>query len=344
MELLVKVVIWKVQTTNAFNTWWEEGVDERIEKLRKALTQGWQEVDQLDQTFPLDLSRDTDVLDHARPLYVFAAPEWLFRRGKDPNQTFGLDERDKFERALPTLSSGQAEGINQGRRVLLVPGTVHWRCPRSGAEDNVRGSVAAYEEKKRMKAKTVQPRAGAVVKDITDRVLPAPQDKKNFGYNQALIYYQGELRKVVQKEVDAGDFGSVDATTVLVPGLGSGAFSLKDLGLKVGVAICYDHKRIMEYGKEVDLYLLLSASQSLEPEKVGARKGGLMVHADGGMYSCRIHQLPVDDKTLQERKKNAWATNYVGRTSFRKPPPGYPGTTDFAVGRALVTVGTPTVV
>src|SRR5262249_26109288 len=134
------------------------------------------------------------------------------------------------------------------------------------------------------------------------RPLPAPvvarqedygkqaREREYHGHNQALVYFNGKARKTISKSLDRGDFanylcGDDGARIGLVPGIGAGTFSIEvgdDKGkLKVGVSICADKNRLVDYQKFVNVFILVACSVGSPPtpEKI-VKEGGLFIYSD----------------------------------------------------------------
>jgi hypothetical protein len=152
-----------------------------------------------------------------------------------------------------------------------------------------------------------------------------------FGFNEALIFYNGGLRKTVAKSKEAGDFsnsGSPPRIT-LTPGVGAGTFSLtcKEAVLKVGVSICADHSRVAEYEKSVDLLFLLSNTIHASIVKPGiVRRGGLMVYSDG-VEQNQIIKGPSLSPENDRLKEEVWLAERASENG------------QMLAARCLITVG-----
>lgn len=129
-----------------------------------------------------------------------------------------------------------------------------------------------------------------------------------FGFNEALVFYNGGLRKTVAKSTEGGDFFLTQNRVKLIPGMGAGTFflDLNQAKLKVGVSICVDYGRIAEYEKTVDLLFLLSNTISAEIVEPGTIKhGGVMIHSDGS-ESNQVIQESSPSEEISKLKKRVW--------------------------------------
>jgi hypothetical protein len=230
-----------------------------------------------------------------RPLYVFVAPEWFFRAQSDVFQFsqgkyYQQEHRDQFAALFKGLST------KDGADVLLVGGSMLWIEPRNRqAAEALRRDTKEYKRRTGAKFAQAGPTKTRPETRLTEEKLVAAERKKLYhgtppqtwlGYNEALVYFNGVERKRVLKSANASDFDisgrdPVTAHVGMVYGLGAGMFHLPIGGQKfaVAVAICKDHSRVLNYGKLVDLYILLSCSVDMQRLKY-VKDGGLIVHAD----------------------------------------------------------------
>jgi hypothetical protein len=234
-----------------------------------------------------------------KPLYVFVAPEWLFKVTDHPlrfdaSDFYTKQHREKYANLLTGLS------VRGDAHVLLVAGTMLWieertteavKALREGTEAYEKRTQAKYEDAGKPRAEN-RLKQEEKVKETRQQVIQGTGKMNYLGYNEALVFFDGVQRKSVLKAWNANDFeicggpDSVAKYVGMVHGLGAGVFHLPIGGgrLAVGVAICFDHSRVRKYDKVVDLYLLASCSQDLSGKKY-VKDGGLIVHADCDCYT-----------------------------------------------------------
>jgi hypothetical protein len=226
----------------------ESDILERLMRLTEPVNNGWQAVDELDSKNRIRSELATKIANLQRPLYIFAAPEYLFRKkmsdwldqGSWEEQFYTAEDKKVYVRTLEGMSKARICGD-----VLFAVGTFFWAAPAASAEPLVGELKKKYTERLATKWATKRP------EHATTRLAETEQtNSEYFGFNQALVFYNGGLRKTVAKAKDAGDFdlGGTQSKVKRIPGMGAGTFSL-DAGqakLKVGVSICADHNRIAE--------------------------------------------------------------------------------------------------
>jgi hypothetical protein len=322
---------WRGKTTSLHGV---KSVEERLLQLSEAVRVAWVKLDELARQHPLPPGVGGEIVNRDRPLFVFSAPEWLFRKTTDWVGVSDDDEdwlerfyhkadRDAYCRAMEGLSkpTGQAD-------VLMVAGTFHWVGQNSNPQvaELVAARVKKYEDKLQGKWKAkAPPETAKVTEKLNALKTPA---KPIYGFNEALVYFNGGLRKTVSKSSDAGDFRNPAIS--FMPGLGAGTFSLAVGGhqMKVGVSICVDATRIAEYQKDVDLLLLVSNTVSPKVVTKGTvRPGGLMVYSDGIESNQIIPGPALEKDAIDKMKEGVRNSSEAGDAN------------SIQVGCALVTVG-----
>jgi hypothetical protein len=291
----------------------DDAFEPRARRLKELVQAGFAQLDTFRSKQPAPSSTD-GVVNADRPLYVLAAPEWLFRVRRsqfgafDPNEYFAESHRQRYIELLTSLSARRAEDV------LLVGGSILWIRPLDEkAREALGASTESYRKAKDAKYGTPEKARSekrlekeAAVFDARKAVVEGKVQKRFLGYNEAFAFFNGSQKKSVLKSWNAGDFDpfgaeSADKHVEMVHGLGAGSFSL-DIGggkLKVAVAICFDHSRPLNYGKTVDLYILVSCSQDLSEKKKYVRGGGLILHSDcrgGGARAGDANASVVEDE------------------------------------------------
>ena len=272
----------------------DEAYEARAKRLQELVQTGFAKLDTFRAQNPIASAAQGGVVNAAKPLYVFAAPEWLFRVRRSQfkwaeGEYFRATHRQKYRELLGALSSrGDAD-------VLIVAGSMLWMQPLDHAarsqladatEQYVKAKDAKYGTPEHVRPAARVKRETAVLSE-RKAIVEGPVTKEWLGYNEAFAYFNGAERKSVLKSFNSSDFdvggGDTPAKHVaMVYGLGAGSFSL-DMGggkLKAALAICFDHSRPLDYGKSVDLYILVSCSQNLASGKKYVKDGGLILHSD----------------------------------------------------------------
>lgn len=288
----------------------DEAYEARATRLRDLVQSGFAKLDILRAKEQI---ASDGVVNAARPLYVFAAPEWLFRVKKSQfkwqaGEYYQPAHRQKYRELLAALSSrGDAD-------VLIMAGSMLWIQPLDPtARRQLADATEQYVKAKDVKYGTpehVRPAARvereAAVLSERKAIVEGAVTREWLGYNEGFAYFNGAERKSVLKSFNSGDFdvggGDTPAKHVaMVYGLGAGSFSL-DIGggkLRAALAICFDHSRPLDYGKSVDLYILVSCSQPLSEDKKYVKDGGLILHADchgwGGAQAGAANKTLVAD-------------------------------------------------
>jgi hypothetical protein len=305
MEILAYIVNWKPRKLNLggkdMSKWAESDLAERLKRLAEAVNTGWQAVDDLKSNKPIPSELGSKIANLQRPLYIFASPEYLFRKnmsywsdqGSWKEHFYTAEDKEVYVSTLGALSKARDCGD-----VLFAAGTFFWAAPQASAEPLVSELKKKYTGRLETKWATKRPEHAT-----TNLAQIEQTNTEYFGFNEALVFYNGGLRKTVAKAKDAGDFnlgiGGTQPKVKLIPGMGAGTFSL-DAGeakLKVGVSICADYNRIAEYEKTVDLLFLLSHSINAEIVKAGTiRPGGVMVYSDGIEYNQVIRGPSISEE------------------------------------------------
>lgn len=153
MEILAYIVNWKPLITDKrgrdTSKWAEAILAERLDRLSTAVTSGWAAVDELgSENLPPELS--DKVANLQRPLYIFAAPEHLFRKKAnwlDKTTTwdehfYTPEEKQVYIRTLQALSKPRSCGD-----VLVAAGTFLWAAPRTTAQPLVDELKTKYTER-----------------------------------------------------------------------------------------------------------------------------------------------------------------------------------------------------
>ncbi len=309
MEILTYIVNWKPRKLNLRNKdiskWAESDLKERLQRLSNAVTSGWLEVEKLSSK-NLSSELNEKIANLKRPLYIFAAPEYLFRKkstywgGETPwdEHFYTLDEKQVYISDLQALSKPRDCGD-----VLIAAGTFFWAVPRKTAQTLVDDLKQKYNKRIQTKWAAKPPtHATARLEQIEQT------NTEYFGFNEALVFYNGGLRKTVAKSTEAGDFEKGPKVR-LIPGMGAGTFtlSLDNLKIKVGVSICADFGRVAEYEKTVDLLFLLSHSISAKIVKEGTiRPGGIMIYSDGLEYN-QVIKGPSLSEENSKLKEEVWS-------------------------------------
>ena len=282
---VVNTVVWK-KNTRLTRSSCNPSLQNTIKELGRALNDGFALLDKLPK-----ISADS-----AAPLYLFVAPEYLFKAFL-PDKSFLYGESDvkTVHAALRELSTPTSSRPN----VLVVPGTILWarEIKHSASFDEQR---EAHLKKRLLKS----PNDIQLHKDYAEETADGfKRHVKSttplvYGHNESLIYFNGEPRKVVRKTIDT-DFTDDDfiPNGVQMPGLGAGTFTLKSLKLKVGVEICGDHfaGRMMAHQKTVNLMIVVSGTIRTIPLNVPMTQGGLFVHADSDEHQSEIAQPALGD-------------------------------------------------
>jgi hypothetical protein len=283
-------------------------------RLKELVQAGFAKLDGFRDQHPIAREDADGVANAARPLYVFVAPEWLFRVRKgqlgafDAREYFTPAQRQKYRELLVSVSTrGDAD-------VLLVGGSMVWIQPADptarrqlgeATERYVQAKDAKYGIPERQRPQTRTEREAEVL--TARKAIVEGGSKEYLGYSEAFAYFNGAERKSVLKSANAGDFSpfgqnSAEKSVAMVHGLGGGSFSLDVAGrkLKTALAICADHIRPVDYGKSVDLYILVSCSQNLSDDTRYVKDGGLILHADchgwGGAQGGAANPTLVTEK------------------------------------------------
>ena len=289
----------------------DKAYDAREAHLSQLVQAGFAKLDAFRQKQQQPTFQD-GIANAGRPLYIFAAPEWLFRVKRDqfgwnPAEYFMPKHRQQYRKLLASLS------VRADVDVLMVAGSMLWIQPLDAlarlqvAAETARyrvGKAVKYGFDDRTRPESRLEREADVFK-AREPIITGVVKKEWLGYNEALVYFNGTERKSVLKSYNASDFSMFGAENPanhveMVYGLGAGSFSLDIAGgkLKCAVAICYDHSRPLEYGKSVDLYILVSCSQSVSRKYV--KGGGLILHSDcrgwGSVKQGKANQTLVAEK------------------------------------------------
>lgn len=268
-----------------------EAFKTRALKFGEIVKDGFVKLETFREQHRADLEQGADIVNREKPLYVFAAPEWFFRVKEhqikfDENEYFSAAERQSYLELLASLSTKADADL------LMVAGSMLWIDKKSELTVNkvkeetdkyVEGKAKKYQEKVRSSQRLAEEER--VLKDRRELITSG---KRYLGYNEAFAFFNGVQKKRLLKSFNSNDFMMngrlLDAPgqqVDMVYGLGAGVFTLEIGGgrLKVGLAICYDHSRVRNYDKHVDLYILISCSQDLKSEKY-VKDGGLILHSD----------------------------------------------------------------
>ena len=339
-EVLVYVANWNYKTfgrtsfrSKAQDLHGDKPIAGRLSELGEAMAKGRLQIEEMASSHPLPRDVAAKIANPAQPLYLFSAPEWLCRKstgalygklkeeGDWEKYLYTKKDRDEYCRAMETLSKPAAQAD-----VLTVAGTVHWAGLRSNPQVAQLATERVDKYAKKFEAK--HPPASAKAPEKLAALQRPPTAV--YGFNEALVYFNGSLRKTVSKSIDAGDFDMKEIS--FMPGLGAGTFSVPIGGqaLKVGVSICADATRIAEYQKNVDLLVLVSNTVSPKVVTEGTvRPGGLLVYTDGIAWNQIIPGPPLGDASLVELKRAVQLTPEDDEREIGS----------IQVGRVLVTVG-----
>jgi hypothetical protein len=276
---------------------------ERARVLREAFNAGMAKLDSFRSTVAGSLPA-SGLVNKDRPLIVFAAPEWLFRKSRNesaetPVESQFYTERDR-ETHVGLLTELSAPRGNAD--ILMVAGSMLWCRPRDEqALKAIEQRQKEYRNKQTRKHGKI-PEEAASALAVQDKLVTGDLKKLYLAYNEAFVFYNGGLRKSILKSANVGDFvlSAIEKQVELVPGLGAGTFSLEVGGqrLKTGVSICFDASRTHKYGRSVNLYILVSETVGTEvvPDET-LRPGGLMVYSDG-TEQAEIIEMKAADRVV----------------------------------------------
>lgn len=254
-------------------------------------------------------SAEKDVVNAKKPLYVIVGPEWMFRVKHDQLSGFRREEFYGKDHVARYQALGRSLSSRADAQVLLVPGSILWVEEKSDpARDAIVRRTEGYLKRVDMKygPDRAPDRAEAETTAIDHRrkILDPDRTQKHFGYNEAGIFFDGTQVKTVRKAWNASDFPIFGGEPVdMVYGVGAGTRTVKvaEHDLKTGLAICFDHSRILDYGKTVDLYMLISCSQDLsDKDRMTAKPKGLIVHADCRANWCNDVAAGGENKLTQK--------------------------------------------
>jgi predicted amidohydrolase len=170
--------------------------------------------------------------------------------------------------------------------ILLFPGTIAWKKPMKETRrffDKDRSKRAH----RRLDFMTNKYNSGKGNYDQhKSRLTEALADDREVYYAQNTAYVM-KKGKVVLKYHKMADGGEVfredrqDAMVVWVPGNRKGTFSLD--GLKFGLEICAERSaRMLEQWNagDVDVHVMIAASNNASPNTANITQGGYLLHAD----------------------------------------------------------------
>lgn len=225
---------------------------------------------------------------------IFAAPEYYFAMGGDYIRGYSADEKTAIVRSLMEISATYPG-------IILCPGTVAWKELMDRSQ---RRTVAAD-----LKAR-IASAAGNATDSFARELTAARGNIKTgrsitksdtvtrwFGHNTAYVLHGGVVIAEVSKAANAGEFNGEAAAdrVVMIPGFETGKIDVPNVEgvtagkkLVLGLEICADAGRLTGFREEVDIQLLISASQI--GQSPAARPGGLYLHCDSN-YPPRVRPI-----------------------------------------------------
>jgi hypothetical protein len=200
-----------------------------------------------------------------RPLYIFVAPEYYFKKSIGERCVDKAD-RDRFIAAMSAIAQSS-------NNLLIVPGTVAWKKPADEKASKKAEKRLVDREKNfldQVKGKDVK--SYFAKQKMLYRRDP---DAQYVAYNTAYLFYGAQTYKY-HKMNDFSELEKGDRNTVFIPGSARGIYDVG--GFKIGIEICGDHDTGM-LDQEVDIHIVTSAAVTRKNMNVKAKNGGLFVHA-----------------------------------------------------------------
>ncbi len=256
-----------------------------------------------------------------RPIYIFAAPEFLFVRSPTEHHLTEV-EKERVRARVLVIS-------RENRDVVVIPGTVAWvktadRPPerqvsrRTGQAKPAQRDLRKYarEYRHNLPAKGPFPRLEEVGQDrfmrdqlgeFADRLAVSDPTLK-IARNTAFLAYDGTIHTYHKKFEAIEDGLSMEImghedwrNTFFSPGTRSSTILLD--GIRFGLEICADHNfgLLRARGRTTHVEVLSSSYIGVFDDQVGVVPGGHLVHADSkasGIYRERAGAMePVETVT-----------------------------------------------
>lgn len=212
--------------------------------LQQKLTNLAQAVDDAEQ-FLIATANRLGVKD---PLFVFTAPEYYFVKDVRVDRTgVHMELYDKTEK--DTIYSGLKQISAAHKKMVLLPGTVHWKTPRKIPTG--RNNVRVFD-----------------------------------GINVAPVLYKGSVEFEYEKKFDDGSCREQTPDVAFRAGNGEQTFKLQ--GVRFGIEVCGDFEEsrlaaATDKPLDVEIYMSATNPHAFTDDymaRIPVRNGGYLIHCD----------------------------------------------------------------
>ena len=245
---------------------------------------------------------------------VFVAPEYLFGR----SSTRHFVSQEQKEHILTQLKLISRAYPN----MLIFPGTVAWVKSAQRTPSRLNWARKSRTDRAISRIEAAQQwNTGGMHDRALGWLRTREQSTLMLAENTCFVVRDGKVVRKYHKRADGGEVirdgdDTEDLRVVFVPGPRSGAFTVKKV--RIGMQICAEHfSDDLLAGQDLDLFILMSASFQLAPNRPPLREGGYALHADA-VYAPKVKRREGGNNP--EVTRVAAGNPQMGRISYYNLP------------------------